>query len=101
MNALRFSEPVYLTVGIGMPVEIDSIERAYATLNEWPKWRRGPAFEVALNACKAAIDGKIDIDTAQSMLAAFASRAGETVESRRLPPACFVPASESRPLGRF
>jgi len=74
MNALRFDEPVYLTVGIGVPTEINNVERAYALLNDWPVWLRNSAHEVALNACKAALAGEIDAETARVTLAAFARR---------------------------
>ncbi len=74
MNALRFDEPVYLTVGIGVPAEIASVERAYALLNDWPVWRRNSAHAVALNACKAALAGEIDAETGRTTLVAFAKR---------------------------
>jgi hypothetical protein len=74
MNALRFEEPIFLTVGIGMPAEVNSVERAFTILNDWPSWRRTCAYEVALNACRAAIAGEIDAETARTTLAAFARR---------------------------
>jgi hypothetical protein len=74
---LRFEEPVYLTVGIGVPVGVTSVEQAFALLNEWPTWRRGPSHMVALNACRAALAGEIDAETAWSALSTFARREGQ------------------------
>jgi len=80
MNALRFNEPVYLIVGIGVRAEIDSVERAYALLNDWPVWPRNSAHAVALNACKGALAGEIDAETARTTLVAFARRSSALVE---------------------
>jgi hypothetical protein len=71
---LLFEEPIYLTVGIGVPVEVTSVEQAYALLNDWPSWRRGPHHSVAINACRAALAGDIEPDTAWSALDRFARR---------------------------
>src|SRR3954452_13017393 len=76
IDMLRFEEPVYLTVGIGVPVGVTSVEQAFALLNEWPTWRRGPSHMVALNACRAALAGEIDAETAWSALSTFARREG-------------------------
>jgi CheY-like chemotaxis protein len=47
------------------------VERAYALLNDWPVWRRNSAHAVALNACKAALAGEIDAETARTTLVAL------------------------------
>lgn len=95
MNALRFDEPVYLTVGIGVPAEINSVERAYALLNDWPVWRRNAAHEMALNACKAALAGEIDAETARATLAAFARRAEAPLRAAEDKQDHFLPTSAS------
>jgi hypothetical protein len=94
---LRFSEPFYLTVGIGIPVEVTSVEQAYALLNDWPMWRRDRSHGVALNVCRAAIAGEIDIDTAQASLAAFARRIGHESTSDSVP-AWSLPAHNLKPV---
>ena len=94
---LRFSEPFYLTVGIGIPVEVTSVEQAYALLNDWPMWRRNLSHGVALNVCKAAISGEIDIDTAQASLAAFARRIGHESACDGMP-AWSVPTHRLKPI---
>jgi len=100
MNALRFDEPVYLTVGIGVPAAIGSVERAYALLNDWPVWRRNSAHTVALNACKAALAGEIDAETARTTLVAFArvsnALAGDVQDVAVFTPS--IAASATRPL---
>jgi hypothetical protein len=95
VNTLRFDEPVYLTVGIGMPAEIDSVERAYALLNEWPFWRRNRLHQVALNACKAALAGDIDVETAKNTLAAFAERAEGAIYPSHAPQISYLPNSRT------
>lgn len=74
MSKLAFNDPVSVSMGVGIPVEIDTVERAHALLNDWPVWRRGPAHIAAINACKAAIAGTIDVETARSALSAFVER---------------------------
>ena len=96
MNALHFDEPVYLLVGIGVPAEINTVEHAYALLNDWPVWRRNSAYSIALNACKAALAGEIDADTARTMLAAFARRINGVAENTRTVAASATPMS--RPI---
>jgi hypothetical protein len=74
MSALTFDNPVYIPVGVGFPAEVGSVEHAYALLNDLPVWRRDSAHAVALNACRAALSGEIDAETARATLAAFARR---------------------------
>jgi hypothetical protein len=80
MSALRFEEPVCLITGIGVPVEVDSVERAYALLDDWPIWRRNSAHAVALNVCRAALSGDVAVETARATLAAFARRSNILVD---------------------
>ena len=86
MEKLRFEEPVYLAAGIGIPVEICSVERAYALLNDWPVWRRDAAHITAHNACKAALSGAIDVETTRAALAVFATRTYGSFDIAPLPP---------------
>ena len=47
---------------------------AYAILNEWPPSSRSTAHAMALKACKAALAGEIEAETARGMFFAFAQR---------------------------
>jgi hypothetical protein len=69
-----FDEPVRILVGLGFPTEIRSAKEAYALLNDWPSSSRNAAFTTALNACRAALAGEIDAETARSTFVAFARR---------------------------
>lgn len=74
MNCTRFEEPVTVFVGLGLPVRIEGAMDAYALLADWPLARRNGAHTVAFNACKAAIKGEIDAETARATFVAFARR---------------------------
>ena len=71
-----FEEPVSIIVGLGIPVQVGTVAEAYAILSEWPVNQRGPAHDIALKACRAALAGEIDADTARGTFAAFAARSG-------------------------
>lgn len=74
MNCTRFEEPVTVLVGLGFPARIESAMEAYALLADWPPASRSGAHTVALNACRAAINGEIDAETARATFVAFARR---------------------------
>lgn len=69
-----FEHPVTIVVGLGFPTEVKSVTDAIAVLYEWPPSKRDSAHMVALNACKAALAGEIEADTARGMFVAFARR---------------------------
>jgi|APFEC2959095171_1045051.scaffolds.fasta_scaffold06092_3 hypothetical protein len=69
-----FKHPIPILVGLGFPTTIDGVLEAYQFLNEWPPSSRNGDHEIALNACKAALDGEIDTETAHSTFVAFAAR---------------------------
>jgi hypothetical protein len=80
-----FERPVTVFVGLGFPTAVSSVQEAYALLNEWPPSKQNSAHTVALNACRAALAGEIDAETARGMFLAFARRSdllapeGETI----------------------
>lgn len=47
---------------------------AYRHLAEWPTSFRDTAHSVAIKACQAALDGKIEAETARGPFAAFAAK---------------------------
>lgn len=69
-----FENPVTIIVGLGLPREVKTVLEAYAILNEWPPSKRNTAHTIAFNACKAALAGEIEADTARGMFLAFAQR---------------------------
>lgn len=74
MNHTRFEEPVTVLVGMGLPARIASVTEAYALLQDWPVAGRNGVHAVALNACRAALAGEIDAETARATFVAFAKR---------------------------
>jgi hypothetical protein len=76
MRYCRFEEPVPIVVGLNFPTYVKGVTEAYAMLLEWPLNQRGPAHRMAMKACKAALDGDIDTETARSTFAAFAGKCG-------------------------
>lgn len=69
-----FEHPVTIIVGLGLPREVNTVLEAYAILNEWPPSNRNAAHAIALKACKAALAGEIEAETARGMFFAFAHR---------------------------
>lgn len=74
MNNTFFEEPVTVLVGLGFPRRIESASEAYQLLSDMKLTASKAAHKVAMQACKAAIDGKIDPETARSAFVAFARR---------------------------
>ena len=75
MDRNRFETPVTIFTGLGFPTPVESAAEACALLLDWPKSGRNRAHTVALNACRAALAGEIDAETARSTFMAFARRA--------------------------
>lgn len=69
-----FEHPVTIVVGLGFPTEVKSVTEAIAVLHEWSPSKRDSAHTVAFNACKAALAGEIEAETARGMFVAFAKR---------------------------
>lgn len=74
MKPDMFEIPVTILTGLGMPTQIRSVLQAYRFLLEWPKTNHDAAHAVSLKACKAAIDGKVEPETARSIFVAFADK---------------------------
>ncbi|RWB29797.1 MAG: DUF982 domain-containing protein [Mesorhizobium sp.] len=73
MNRLQFSTPVRISRGQGKPVEeIDSVREAMTFLRHWPKGRRGPVYQCALNCCAAALAGQMSAEEARKAFTGFA-----------------------------
>jgi len=95
----RFKSPVTLLVGLGHRVEVRSVMEAYVLLNDWPPSQRNPTHEVALNACKAALIGDVDVETARATFVAFARKNDLLVQPVEMARAGFEPRRWSAPSG--
>jgi len=74
MKPDMFRHPVTILVGLGFPAEVRSVMEAYRHLAEWPTSLRDTAHSVALKACRAALRGDIEPETARGLFAAFAAK---------------------------
>ncbi|WP_352777447.1 DUF982 domain-containing protein [Mesorhizobium sp. M0571] len=74
MDRASFDKPVTILTGLGTPTKIESAAEAYALLAEWPATSRTAAHDIAAKACRAAMEGEIDGDTARATFVAFARR---------------------------
>ncbi|NLS06236.1 DUF982 domain-containing protein [Rhizobium sp. P32RR-XVIII] len=74
MKPDMFKQPVSILVGLGIRAEVRSVMDAYRHLSEWPQSLRDAADSVALKACRAALLGEIEAETARGLFAAFAEK---------------------------
>jgi hypothetical protein len=73
MNRLQFFSPVRISRGQGQPVEdIEGVNEAMVFLRKWPKGRRGPVYQCALNCCAAALAGQMSAEEARKAFTGFA-----------------------------
>ena len=75
MNDRRFSQPVCVLVGLGLPHQVNSVFEAYQLLTDW-HGGRNPAHAAALNTCRAALADEVDAEIVRSVFEAFARRTG-------------------------
>jgi len=53
-----FARPVQILIGLGFPMEIRTAGEAYRHLIEWPHLNKDASYTLALNACRAAPEGR-------------------------------------------
>jgi hypothetical protein len=75
MDPKRFVHPVSIFVGLGFPRRIETASEAFQVLNEW-NGARSPTHAMALNVCRAASAGEVDIETGRLAFEAFARNRG-------------------------
>ncbi len=69
MLAKHFDKPVRVWVGLGFPRQINTVVDAYQFLLEW--CGNSPEQKAAIRACKAALVGDVDAETARGVFVAF------------------------------
>lgn len=69
-----FEKPIRVLVGLGQPKDIRNILDAYMFLNDAPNYMRNAAHIMALKACKAALLGEVEAETARGTFEAFARK---------------------------
>ncbi len=84
MLAQPFEKPVRVWVGLGFPRAINTVADAYQMLLSWHG--NSPEQKAALRACKAALAGDVDAETARGVFVAFARRKDILLEDELVPP---------------
>jgi hypothetical protein len=74
MKPDMFITPVVILTGLGFPTKVCTVVHAYRLLLEWPAFRHDPERALALKACRAALNGAIDAETARGVFIAFAEK---------------------------
>ena len=73
MKPDTFEEPVTILLGLGVPTEVKSVMHAYQILMDWQN-PGDHARNLALKACRAALNGDVDARTARAVFVAFAEK---------------------------
>lgn len=72
MTAMFFEKPIRVLVGLGFPRQLNTVADAYQFAIDWPGF--GAEQRAAIRACKAALVGEIDAETARGVVLAFARK---------------------------
>ncbi|MEQ1955995.1 DUF982 domain-containing protein [Mesorhizobium sp. CN2-181] len=72
MLAQPFEKPIHVFVGLGFPRQINTVVDAYQFAQEW--CGNSPEQRAAIRACKAALAGDVDPETARGAFVAFARK---------------------------
>jgi hypothetical protein len=84
MFAKPFEKPVRVWVGLGFPRQLNNVIDAYQMLMDWNG--NSPEQKAAIRACKAALCGDVDAETARGVFVAFAKKKDILVEDELVPP---------------
>lgn len=84
MLSQPFQEPIRIWMGLGFPRQLNSVVYAYQFAMEY--CGNSPEQRAAIRACKAALTGEVDPETARGVFVAFAKKKGLMVDEW-VPPA--------------
>jgi hypothetical protein len=84
MLSKPFEKPIRVWVGMGFPRQINTVVDAFQFANDW--CGNSPEQKAAIRACKAALVGDIDAETARGIFAAFARKKDILIEDGDMPP---------------
>jgi hypothetical protein len=91
MLSQPFEKPVCVWVGLGFPRQLNTVVDAYQFVMDW--CGNSPEQKAAIRACKAALTGDVDAETARGIVVAFARKKDILVEEGDMP----LPARETKP----
>ena len=83
MLAKPFEKPIRVWVGLGFPRQLNNVADAYQMLMGW--CGNSPEQKAAIRACKAALAGDVDAETARGVFLAFARKKDILVEDGMVP----------------
>lgn len=83
MLAQSFEKPIRVWVGLGFPRQLNTVVDAFQFAMEW--CGNSPEQRAAIRACKAALSGDIDAETARGVFAAFARKKDILVQDGEMP----------------
>ncbi|QAZ44141.1 DUF982 domain-containing protein [Mesorhizobium sp. Pch-S] len=84
MLSQPFEKPLRVWVGLGFPRQLNSVVDAYQFVTDW--CGNSPEQKAAIRACKAALTGDIDAETARGVVIQFARKKNILVEEDAMPP---------------
>ncbi|MER9952039.1 DUF982 domain-containing protein [Mesorhizobium sp. M0047] len=84
MLSQPFEKPVRVWVGLGFHRQLNSVVDAYQFVTEW--CGNSPEQRAAIRACKAALAGEIDVESARGSVLQFARKKDILVEDGMMPP---------------
>ncbi|MBT1159281.1 DUF982 domain-containing protein [Aminobacter anthyllidis] len=84
MLAQFFEKPIRVWVGLGFPRQLNTVVDAYQFAMEW--CGNSPEQRAAIRACKAALSGDVDAETARGVFTAFARKKDILVLDGEMPP---------------
>lgn len=78
-----FENPIRVWVGLGFPRQLNTVVDAYQFALDW--CGNSPEQKAAIRACKAALTGDVDAETARGVFVAFARKKDILVEEGDMP----------------
>ncbi|HEV2503652.1 MAG TPA: DUF982 domain-containing protein [Mesorhizobium sp.] len=84
MLSQPFKNPLRVWVGLGFPRQLNSVVDAYQFVTDW--CGNSPEQKAAIRACKAALTGDVDAETARRVVIQFAKKKNILVEEDAIPP---------------
>jgi hypothetical protein len=76
MMGAAFERPLIMFVGLGFPRHIDNATDALQALDELAPLEHGAAHNMAVRACRAALLGDVEPETARGIVEAYARTRG-------------------------
>lgn len=92
MIVLAFANPLYVKDNNLIVHEITCVEDALEFLYDWPEARRGTIYQIAVNACQAALVGNLTNECASKSVKGFAKSARILTDLSALVPMLNGPA---------